>query len=216
MNTFKKVGAVAIAALMLPIGAFADASTTATSTRRFEDRKQEIQQKKDEFREKKEGIKGEIEARKEEIKAKVEERREAVAEKVKERLDKFMQNVIERFSAAQDRLEELANRIDSRLQKMEAEGVNVSSQKTKLAEAKAKIAALGTSIATLETKSKEVVSGDTRALYPELKTSVEGVKAEIKAAHASLVDIVESMKGMSGKKVAPKTASTTTATSTQN
>ncbi len=207
MKNYQKLALFAAILISLPFGAYAIEDESDDSSvrkpqevkRQIEERKTEFEKKRIEMGEKRDLIKANFEEKKEAIKNGIEERKEAVNEKVKERLGKFVENLVERFTAAQERLGELAARIDSRLTKMETEGIDVSSQKTALASAKILIDDLSVSIAQIQTMSTEVLTGDTRALYPELKEAVEATKSEIKAAHQALVDIVVSLKGMSKK-----------------
>lgn len=207
MKNYKKLAVLALVLITLPLGAYATENESDDSSGRkpeqvrlqIEERKAEFEKKRAEMEEKRNLIKASFEEKREAIKNGIEERKEAVNEKVKERLGKFVENLVERFTAAQERLGELASRIDSRLAKMEAEGIDVSTQKTALASAKVLIDDLSVSIAQIQTMSTDVLSGDTRALYPELKDAVEATKSEIKTAHQALVDIVVSLKGMSKK-----------------
>lgn len=208
MKNYKKLTLTALILFMLPFGLYAteleDESNNGSSKplevrRQIEERKVEFEKKRVEMQEKRELIKANFEEKKEAIKNGIEQRREAVNEKVKERLEKFINILIERFTAAQERLAELASRIESRLAKMEADGLDVSAQKTALASAKVLIGDLTQSISEIETMSTEVLTGETRALYPELKEAVEATKSEIKTAHQALVDIIVSLKGMSQK-----------------
>ncbi len=207
MKNYKKLAVLALVLITLPLSTYAieDESDDSSVRKpeqikvRAEERKAEFEKKRTEMEEKRNLIKTNFEEKREAIKNGIEERKEAVNEKVKERLGKFVENLVERFTAAQERLGELASRIDSRLTKMEGEGIDVSTQKNALDSAKVLIADLSVSIAQIQTMSTDVLSGDTRALYPGLKEAVESTKSEIKAAHQALVDIVVSLKGMSKK-----------------
>lgn len=158
-----------------------------------------------------------LEGRKEAIKQAVEEKREEIAEKVKERLAEHISKVIERHNAALTRLENVARRIESRITKMEAEGVDVAKSKELLATAKMKITEASVSIAAVKPKADQVLAGDIRTLYPELKDLISVAKEDLKEAHAALIDVIKNLKpGQNKPQDVSKHSSSTAATSTSN
>lgn len=183
----------------------------------FEAKKTEIEQRREEIKDQIEVRKTEMEQKREEVKNKIEEKKEAALIKIQERLNKFVTNIKERFTAAIERLETLASRIDSRIVKMEAENIDVTKAKELMAVAKIKIETAKTSIAGIDLESQVIVSSaaTTTAAFKGdfqiLKNQVGQAKKDIKAAHAALVDVVNNLKPGYNK-----AKSTTTATSTAN
>ena len=171
------------------------AESTASSTKNKETEAKEIKT-----------IKDKIDAQKESLKNAVEERKQNILGKMKEKIDKFVQNMLERFDAATNRLEKIADRINSRITKMEAKSVDVSKAKELLTTARtkidiAKISAAGiastTNIYSLSTTT-EVIREDFKAV----KTQIEKAKEDIKTAHAALVDVINNLKpGQNKEKV---------------
>ena len=155
---------------------------------------------KSEPEQKRETIKEEMEAKRESIKKEVEQRRENAIGKIQERLNEFVENIIERFEAAVGRLERLAERIDSRIVKMEAENIDVKNAKELLAIAKIKIETARTSISEVDLESQIISSSaaTTTAVvkedFQDLKAQMEKAKKDIKAAHATLVEVVKNLK----------------------
>lgn len=181
-----------------------------------EEIKNQMEAKRDEMEQKRENIKDQIETKREEIKDKMEERRETALSVIKERLDKFSENVVKRFNAAIERLETLANRIDSRIAKMEEEGLDVLNAKELLSIAEVKIETAKTSTAGISLESQAVVSdSDTsstttiKANFDTLRRQIETAKTDIKAAHTALVDVINTLKP--GLRKATSTATTTEA-----
>lgn len=175
----------------------------------LEDKKESI---KSEIESKREALKEEVENRKDSIKNSVEERRQNAVNKIKERIDQFLQDVAERFEAAINRLEKLSDRISSRINKLEAEKIDVSKAKELLIIAKAKIDIAKTSAGNITIASSTATT--TVALkesFKSLKTIIETAKKDIKAAHAALIDVVKNLKPGRNN---DKTATTTSATST--
>ena len=189
------------ALMLLPMTSFADTSTSssATTTRKSP----------------KESVKDHIDERKEAIKQAVAEKREEIAEKVRTRLSDHILRVVERHNAALSRLNNLAERIESRIGKMDTEGASTTKVKELLTIAKTKISEAEVSVAAISTKSKEMLAGDIRALYPELKEVIEVSKNDLKEAHAALVDVILNLRPGQNKPKGSNQA-TTTATTTNN
>ncbi len=185
--------------------------------------KAELEQKKEDLNERmderKDAIKNKIEERKGEIENKIDDRKDKVMENIKERLGKFTQNVVERYNAAIERLDNLMERIDSRISKLESEGADVTKAKELSALAKIKIETAKTSVAAIEIDSTLALSASTSSSTPAyqegfqiLRSQLEKAKGDIKAAHASLIDIIENLKPGLNKRptTTPTTASSTT------
>ncbi len=129
----------------------------------------------------------------------IKERRQLVAAKISEkrkiRITAFFQRMMERFGYAIARLNKLADRIESRLDKFEEKSRDVSGARAILEEAK-------TSIATAEAKVAEAKAAIDEALASDdPKTAFEGVRNLvheardfIKKAHQDLVRVVKTLK----------------------
>ena len=142
-------------------------------------------------------IKDEINARKEAVKNSVDTIRQNALDKIKSMIDQFVQNIIERFDAATGRLEKLADRIDSRIAKMEANKTDVTKAKELLITARAKIEIAKTSTLYIDTNIASSTATSTAALkedFQTIKIQIEKAKEDIKAAQAALVDVVNSLK----------------------
>lgn len=159
--------------------------------------------------EKRETIRDEIEAKKESLKNSVEERRQNAEDKIKERMDQFVQNVKNRYEAAISRLGILADRIDSRIAKIEKQNtLKETSESTDLSKAKelmvvarekieiAKISI--TDIASTTITTTNTSASTTKEILKQkfniIKTQIKKAKEDIKTAHAALVDVVNSLK----------------------
>ena len=223
----KIISTVILGLMLLPIASFAETgSTTSTTTRasikteiekRREEAKNKIDQNKQEFELRKEEIKQGMETKREELKQKVEERKQMIDSKIEERLSKFISKLEERFNSAIERLEILVTRIESRIAKMDEEDIDTTKAKELLTEAKGKIEIAKTSILAIGTKADEVLAGDTRALYPELKTVVEKAKSDIKSAHEALINVVRELKpGFNKSRDGRDKNATSTATTTNS
>jgi hypothetical protein len=165
---------------VLPVISFAETATSNTN------------------KEKNNIIKTEIDAQKESIKNSAEERRLGALDKIKGVVDQFIQNVFERFTAADNRLIKLADRIDSRIGKLQAAKINVSTSTDLMIIARARIDDATTSVATILSKTGDISPKTTMATIKEefktIKAQIETAKEKIKIAHAALVDVVNSLK----------------------
>jgi len=145
-------------------------------------------------------VEAEIDARRTEAKENIKDTRTDTKEVVKEKRAEIkgtivkaaLEKAVRRLAAAILRLETIASRIESRINKFEALGVDMAHSKTalggawlKIDEAKALVAALkNTALESRVTKDK------LETLRQEVKNAHDGVKA----AHAALVDVINSMK----------------------
>ena len=155
---------------------------------------------------------GQIKLRNEEAKHRASQARET---RFKEMLKKRAEQVLKRVAAHIDRLDKVAERIDSRIKKFEGTGSNMTESKTLLEKARVSITDARTALTELRTSLDEIVSQSQGKPQNELVKSVRGasdkVKEAIKTAHKALVDSVNSMKpGLRRLKNATSTAPTTT------
>jgi hypothetical protein len=213
------LSAVVISLSILPIISFAETNADASSTKVNIENRGTI---KSDIEAKKEALKKEIETKKDSLKNAVAERRQNATDKIRDRVNQFTQTVIERFDATVGRMGKLADRIDSRIAKIEAKNIDVSKAKALMVIAKTKIETAKASIAliTIPTNVASSAASTTLASIKEdfkvSKTQMDKAKEDIKAAHAALVDVVNSLKpGDNKMKSSATTAATSTSTTTK-
>lgn len=156
--------------------------------------KKEMMEKREamqmERKEKHEQFKAEAEKRKEELKKKLGERRAA-------NIERFFTNMMEKFVAAIDRLTKSAERISDHLDKAEANGRDVVALKEKLTAAEGKIAEAKSALDAARAKYSEAVKNtDFKKAFQDVRTIVKDVAEKVRAAHAALVDVINSIKGL--------------------
>lgn len=210
---------VAISLMALPNSSFALSTTSDDSKMRKEVRIEEMERNreniKNEIEEKREALKQRVEQKREEIKNSVEERKQNAADKIIERVNQFAINIINRYEAAVNRLEILADRIEFRMAKIEERSIDVSEAKDLMAVAKTKIEIARASVLDIASTTNDTTFGTTtvavREDYEVIKTQMRKAKDDIKAAHAALIDVVNSLKPGNNKlKELLQTTSTTT------
>ena len=167
---------------------------------------QDIKQKREVFKE-------EAEKRKEELKKKLGEKRAA-------EMEKFFNAMVRKFENAMDRLNDLADRISARLDMAAANGRDVVALRDQLTNARQVIADAQKSFEAAKTEYANAIKNtDVKTAFADIKKLVADVAVKIKAAHAVLVDVVNSIKGLGGGTIKPPMSTTTpvltpTATST--
>ncbi|OGF64159.1 hypothetical protein A2661_00230 [Candidatus Giovannonibacteria bacterium RIFCSPHIGHO2_01_FULL_45_24] len=180
------------AMLIAPILVFAEENANVRVER--QNIKQEAQQKRQtqmlEAKTKRETFKKEAEQRINALKKRVGEERA-------KRIEQFFNQMVRKFENAIDRLNGLADRIESRLQKSEEAGHDVSKIKDQLKSARDKISAAETALSDAKAKFKEMTnSQNPKESFRQVKTLVQGVAQKIKEAHRALVGVVNSIKGL--------------------
>lgn len=151
---------------------------------------EEREQIREEAKEKRGELREEVKKQREEIKLKVAEQ---IARRVREHFDRMLK----RFDAAIERLEKLADRIESRLDKAAENGKEVTTLRAKLDTARVKIAEAQTALDEAVVKFEEILGMDNpREAFKEVQTIMNNAKDKIKAAHAALVDVINSLKGI--------------------
>lgn len=156
--------------------------------------RQEAKEKREalhkELQDKRKAFEQEAKARKEELKKKL-------GEKKAERIEQFFKKMVEKFEAAIGRLDKLADRIEARLNKAAERGKDVAVLREKLKTARAKIDEARTALQDARAKYAEAVKDpDFKIAFAKVREVVDGVAKKVKEAHAALVDVINSLKGI--------------------
>ena len=145
---------------------------------RLQDRREEIQQKRDETGDK------------------VEERLEIAKQKIAERIKKVFAVIVRRLNAALVRLDRIAERIATRIDKLNERGVNTTAAEEALASAEVLGAgaaqAVGDASAAIEAIDTTDLS--VREAMHAAKDAIGAVKDALKAYHKGLVAAIRELK----------------------
>jgi len=145
--------------------------------------RQEIEKRRKQFRE-------DAQIRKEELKKKLGEKRAM-------RIEQFFNKMIEKFEATIKRLNSFADRISARLDVASGRGKDVTAVRDQLLRAREKIAEAEKDLEDAKTKYTQAAKNpDFKAAFQEVRQVVNGLKAKLKEAHALLVEVVNSLKGL--------------------
>ncbi len=199
-HTFLTKGAVitvSIAMFLSPLASVYAQPGAATTTPR--ENKQE----------KRQNIKEQVEQKRENIQERVSGFRIQLQERRKQLIRLFYGRMLGRFEAALDRQEKLADRISSRLDKIEATDRNVGRERTKLGEVRKLITESRAKVAEIRIEFEEVLNAnDPKAAFQGVRELVANeLLARIKKIHSLLVEVITSLRGV-GERTATSTPST--------
>src|SRR3989344_6817228 len=164
----------------------------------FKLKQQAIQQ---EAKQNREVLMQEFKAKRETFKTDAQKRVDALKKKEGEerakRIEQFFNQMVRKFENAIDRLNNLADRIESRLTKTEAAGNDVSKQRDLLKAARDKISAVETALSDAKAQFAAMAKSENpKVAFEKVKELVRGVAQKVKDADKALVDVVTAVKGL--------------------
>ncbi len=125
------------------------------------------------------------------------ERQKELLEKRKARIQAYFEKMFKRLDAAIARQDVLADRIESRIKKFEAEKADVAEAKRLLTDARAAVDTARTALADAKSSVENILMTEENAkeTFTQTKKVVESVVMQIKQAHKALVDSIVVLKG---------------------
>lgn len=161
--------------------------------------------RKEKMEDRREHMASSSEARRADMKAKIEAR-------AKQNIEMVVRNMVARLTAATERFDNIAARIDTRLEKLRSEGVDVSAATTLQATAKTKIADAKTAIAAIvkPSVSENATREEVKAAFEGIRANVKAAEEAVKAAHKALMEAVAAMKKAGGAAEASASAGAST------
>lgn len=195
---------IALASLVATSMVFAETGSLGTgensSTTRAGAARDQMMQKREEAGQRQQDLKAQAEQNKKEAQARMDVRR-------KQLVRAYAERTVKRFTEAVTRLENIADRIGSRLDKLATQNASVTDARAKLAIARTKIAAARTAVDSLTSAISIALASDTpKAQFEKVRIALQDTEKKIKEAHTALVDTINSIK--------PGTIRATTAPST--
>ena len=136
----------------------------------------------------------------------------------KDRVRQFWSNMAGKIEKAVERLTQMSDRIESRLNKFEQEkGKDVSKARAKLAEGRRHIQLAKDSWTEAKARYEELInSANPRPMFERARAKVKETISHLKEAHAALVDAVVALKGASGKTPHATSSASSATTSTSS
>lgn len=164
--------------------------------------REEFLAKQREFQERREALRRELEERRakfhEEREKRVEELKKKVGERRAERIEQFFNKMLEKFANAIERLKKFADRIEEKINRAEA-NKDVTEARSKLLTARERIADAEKELEDAKEKFTGAAQDpDFKAAFKKVREIVHGVVAKLKEAHAALVDVITTLKGIGG------------------
>lgn len=117
----------------------------------------------------------------------LEARQAEVKDRMKEQARKNVEMIKRRYEIAIKQFDNLSARIQSRIEKMKANGIDTTSAESALALAVTAIAQVKTDAQALADLGAQIQSGDdAKTLRPQIESAVKQLNASVKAAHEAL------------------------------
>ena len=120
--------------------------------------------------------------------------RERVDEVRKARIRQYWENMHQRIDRVIERLSNIADRVESRIEKFEGDGADVTGARDKLEAARTALAE--TNIDDIDIDAI-LETDNPREAFKDARDEVKGVVAKIREAHALLIDSVVLLQGVS-------------------
>lgn len=174
------------------------AERTVEAKNLLEDKRNTLQERRSEVKEK--------------LIEKKEERKKNLNEKTKERILAYTERIIKRLNIALDRFEKIAERVDSRISKLEEKfsddrGIDLSGAKVLLNVANEKIAEARNNISSIRDLATNAINTDNpKESFTEVQKFIKSAIDSLKDAHRALVEAIKAVKAGVG---APSSNTTT-------
>lgn len=158
-----------------------------------DERRAEVQEIREEMKERREEKRTEIQGRRDERGAEMDEKRKArrmeVIEKIQERADKFLDRVVDRFEAAIKRVKQIASRVESRLEKIQDErGVDLSKALSLVDEAYAALADAELALDGAYLDTEDILSDIEHAIEADVENAATVLQSQIRPGFADAKD----------------------------
>lgn len=160
---------------------------------KLEEKRTEMETRREELQAKAEERRAEIEQKAEERRAQIEEKRAEMTQKrvefQKEIAEKRLENTSKVTLATIERLEGIADRIQSRIEKVAEAGNDTTESEAYLNAARVDLEAARTNVADFE--NLDLTSDDAQANFELIKVSAKEAKDHIRSAHENLKNAVQ-------------------------
>lgn len=177
---------------------FAEGGTTVTFNvkDRLEQLREKRQEKLEKLADKRQEKIDKLESKRAEIKDKSASREAGIKQRIVEKIKKVFTKILERLQAALERLDNLAVRIATRIDKLNEKGVDTSKAETELAEAESLGAFAAQSIADAQAAVDAIdpQSTSVRDAVGLAKEAVRSAKETLSAYHKALVEALRELK----------------------
>jgi hypothetical protein len=156
----------------------------------------ELREKRLEVRDERREKRQKLDLRKQGVRDKIATKQAELKKESVERIKQVFSKILARMNAALIRLDKLALRIASRIEKLQARGVDTAKTEAELVEAEAFGAAAANAIGLATEQINAIDASDTsvRDVVLEAKGAVKTAKEALKAYHKALVEAIRELK----------------------
>lgn len=146
-----------------------------------------------------------------------EERRGALSDRVQQRIINLAANMSNRIDSANERLQTIADRLQSRINKMSTEGLNVQIAQQHLNDAQQKLLQSAQTMSTIDSDVAGMVSSENpRATWQQVRNTFVQAAQHLLASRDSLRQSIAALKNASTLPAVPETSpASSSATSSQ-
>lgn len=128
------------------------------------------------------------------------ERREAVTDAARARVRAFMERMLRRFDAAIQRLRNLADRVGTRIEKLETNKNDLGHAKELLGAARVEIDAAAATLAAIRANLESAVAEENpHGAFEAIHESLAEAKEAVRAAHRALIETIVAIRANSGR-----------------
>lgn len=137
-----------------------------------------------------------------------------LTKRIQERIINLAANISNRFDGLIARLDNIAGRLQKRIDKQKLEGYDVSAAETSLATARAELTAAKDEMRTIDTSVRQAIGSiDPRGEWRGVRAKFLTTRDHIKAAHAALRETITLLKTSTPGAPVPSIATTTASSS---
>ena len=130
-----------------------------------------------------------------EVQAQQAERRTQLNERARERITNLAANISNRMDAAAARMQNITTRLESRINKLEASGLDTTEAAIALASAQRSIDAAVTALARIDiTVQNAVTAEDPKAAWVEVRAAYTAIREQLRTANTELRASVQALK----------------------
>jgi len=188
----------------IQVSAEESTSTTSDAQRaraiELRDKRMDAVQEKKEMREAdRAAMKEEMKEKRDALSERRDEQRGKLREAAARRIESFFARMYKRFEAAVERLDQLAIRIGSRIEKLKERGIDTSKSESLLATGKTRIQEAKDILLDVKGTDTAITESDTpKDVFMNVRDELKRAKEALKEAHAALVQSIRALKASAG------------------
>lgn len=200
------------------VTALDDTTGDSALTQSLEERRRAYEETRESIGERRDEVVSNSASTTDEFKKRITERRAQLAGRVKERIHNLFENVAMRLVAITERFDQISARLESRIQKSKAAGMNTAEAERALAEAKIKLSEAKEGIRAISsTKLDHIVDADSPVeKFRTLRISIIAIRESLHETQRLLLVTVTALKNQTSTVPVEESSSATINSSTSS